>query len=243
MDEFMSIPHSEPYRVYVQTDEAGRITAVNSSAFVDSDWGTEIDSGCGDKYHHAQGNYFPWPIYTEDGIPRYKLVDGQAVERTEEEIPADRAARPEPEPTLQEQMWAAVRLVKAAAQNLTDVQALEVPELYERWGAGTAYAQQHIVRRPGGRLYRRQQGHTSQEGWEPENTPALWVVLANGEAGTQDDPITAARGMEYQYGLYYRDPEDGKTYLCGRIGEAEGGKIVLQYLPHELVGQYFSESE
>lgn len=233
----------ELYHVYAQTDEAGRITAVNSYAFVDSDWGTEIDSGCGDKYHHAQGNYFPRPIYTEDGIPRYKLVDGQAVERTEEEISADRAARPEPEPTLQEQMGAAVRLAKAAAQNLTDVQALEVPELYERWEAGTAYAQQYIVRRPGGQLYRCRQGHTSQEGWEPENTPALWVVLANGEAGTQDDPITAARGMEYTYGLYYRDPEDGLVYLCERIGEAEGGKIVLQYLPHELVGQYFSESE
>ena len=231
----------ELYHVYAQTDEAGRITAVNSSAFVDLDWGTEIDQGFGDQYHHAQGNYFPRPIYTEDGIPRYKLVDGQAVERTEEEISADRAARPEP--TLQEQMGAAVRLAKAAAQNLTDVQALEVPELYERWEAGTAYAQQHIVRRPGGRLYRCRQAHTSQAGWEPENTPALWAVLANGEAGTQDDPITAARGMEYTYGLYYRDPEDGKTYLCTRTGEADGGKIVLQYLPHELIGHYFQSGE
>ena len=138
---------------------------------------------------------------------------------------------------------AAVRLAMMQAQSLPDAQALEVPELYPGWEPDTAYAVQYIVSRPNGHLYRCQQGHTSQEGWEPENTPALWVVLANGEAGTQDDPITAARGMEYQYGLYYRDPEDGKTYLCSRIGEAEGGKIVLQYLPHELVGQYFSESE
>lgn len=138
---------------------------------------------------------------------------------------------------------AAVRLAMMQAQSLPDAQALEVPELYPEWEPDTAYAAQYIVSRPNGHLYRCQQGHTSQEGWEPENTPALWVVLANGEAGTQNDPITAARGMEYQYGLYYRDPEDGKTYLCSRIGEAEGGKIVLQYLPHELVGQYFSESE
>ena len=48
--------------------------------------------------------------------------------------------------------------------------------------------------------------------------------------------------MEYEYGLYYFDPEDGKTYLCERIGEAEGGKIILQYLPHELIGNYFSEA-
>ena len=80
----------EPYIVYVQTDEQGRITAVNSSAFVSTDWGTEIDRGYGDKYYHAQGNYFPESIYINDGIPRYKLVDGQAMERTEEEIEQDR---------------------------------------------------------------------------------------------------------------------------------------------------------
>lgn len=138
---------------------------------------------------------------------------------------------------------AAVRLAMMQAQALPDAQALEVPELYPEWEPGADYAAQYIVSRPNGRLYRCQQGHASQEGWEPENTPALWVVIANGEAGSQDDPITAARGMEYTYGLYYRDPEDGLVYLCERIGEAEGGKIVLQYLPHELVGQYFSESE
>ena len=58
--------------------------------------------------------------------------------------------------------------------------------------------------------------------------------------GLLEDPIPAARGMEYTYGLYYRDPEDGQRYLCQRTGEAEGGKVVLQYLPHELVGQYFA---
>ena len=57
--------------------------------------------------------------------------------------------------------------------------------------------------------------------------------------GTAADPITAVRGMEYEYGPYYLDGEDGNTYLCTRTGEAEGGKIVLQYLPHELIGQYF----
>lgn len=94
----------EPYSVYVQTDEQGRITAVNSSAFVGEDWGTEIDSGFGDQCHHAQGNYFPQPVYTDDGIPRYKLEDGKPVERTEEEIEADRAALPEPGPTENEKL-------------------------------------------------------------------------------------------------------------------------------------------
>lgn len=32
-----------------------------------------------------------------------------------------------------------------------------------------------------------------------------------------------------------------KKIYTERTGEAAGGKIVLQYFPHELVGQYFTE--
>ena len=67
----------------------------------------------------------------------------------------------------------------------------------------------------------------------------LRVVINTSSPGTIDDPIPAARGMEYEYGKYYLDPEDSKTYLCKR-GE-ETGSIVLYYLPHELIGQYFEE--
>ena len=34
----------------------------------------------------------------------------------------------------------------------------------------------------------------------------------------------------------------GYTHLCKRTGEAEGGKIILQYLPHELIDQYFTDT-
>lgn len=101
------------YHVYVQTDEQDRITAINSSAFVSRDWGAEIGSGPDGKHHHAQGNYLPRPVYTHDGIPRYKLVDGQPVERTQEEIEADRAAIPAPPPTAQEQLRADVDFLAA----------------------------------------------------------------------------------------------------------------------------------
>ena len=76
-----------PYIVYVKPDENSYITAVNSSAFLSdlTDW-IEIDSGYGDKYHHAQGNYFEKPIYTDDGAYCYKLVDGNPMECTMEEI-------------------------------------------------------------------------------------------------------------------------------------------------------------
>ena len=79
-----------PYIVYVKLDDTNRITAVNSSAFLRDVTGwTEIDSGYGDKYHHAQGNYFDKPIMDMRGICRYKLVAGVPVERTAEEMDAD----------------------------------------------------------------------------------------------------------------------------------------------------------
>lgn len=75
------------YIVYVKLNENGYITAVNSSVFLTdtTDW-VDIDRGYGDKYHHAQGNYFPEFIYTDGGAYRYKLVDGSPVECTTEEI-------------------------------------------------------------------------------------------------------------------------------------------------------------
>ena len=91
----------QPYKVYVKTDDKNRITAINSSAFLSSlDGWIEVDSGNGDKYHHAQGNYFPMPIMDERGIYRYKLVGGQPVERTKEEMDADCVVPvPIPDPT------------------------------------------------------------------------------------------------------------------------------------------------
>jgi len=38
------------------------------------------------------------PLYSEDGIPLYTWGDGVAIRRTEDEIEADRAAIPAPEP-------------------------------------------------------------------------------------------------------------------------------------------------
>lgn len=95
----------DDYIVYIKTDEEGRITAVNSSAFLSDETGwIEIDSGAGDKYHHAQGNYLDKPICTDDGIYQYKLVDGAVVERTAEEIAADLAEQPAPGPTPEERI-------------------------------------------------------------------------------------------------------------------------------------------
>lgn len=139
-------------------------------------------------------------------------------------------------------------MIEQASASLSDGEAAKSPELFPRWA-------DHIGEtvKPGDRrsdmdesgvlhVYRvnKGQGHTTQENWPPHSTPAVWTIINVDHAGTQDDPIPAARGMEYEYGKYYLDSEDGKTYKCERTGEAAGGKIVLQYLPHELVGNYFT---
>lgn len=88
------------YVVYVKTNDDGYITNINSSAFLSDVTGwIEIDSGCGDKYHHAQGNYFPNGISTMGGAYRYKMVDGAPAECTAEEIAAQEEAN-KPEPTV-----------------------------------------------------------------------------------------------------------------------------------------------
>ena len=139
-------------------------------------------------------------------------------------------------------------VIEAAAVSLSDGEAAKSPELITRWadhiGETVAPGERRSDEDADGvlRVYkvREGKGHTTQKSWPPHLTPALWVVVDVTHAGTQDDPIPAARGMEYTYGLYYLDSEDGKTYKCERTGEAAGGKIVLQYLPHELVGNYFT---
>ena len=80
------------YQVFVKTDDEGRIVAVNSNAFLLNTAGwTQVDSGTGDRFHHAQGNYFPQTILDDRGICRYKLEEGSVVPRTAEEMDADYA--------------------------------------------------------------------------------------------------------------------------------------------------------
>ena len=81
------------YIVYVKPNESGYITAVNSSAFLTDTTGwLEIDSGYGDRYDHAQGNYLPKPIITDRGAYRYKLVGGRVMECSASEILEQEAA-------------------------------------------------------------------------------------------------------------------------------------------------------
>lgn len=126
-------------------------------------------------------------------------------------------------------------------------EAVKLPSAYPQWSReGVAYADgngaepQSKVRYEG-RLYKCIIAHQSQAAWTPQAVPALWVAIDETHAGTIDDPIPAARGMEYYKDKHYLDP-NGKTYLCIRDrDDAPGSGIVLPSLPSELVGDYFKE--
>lgn len=109
----------DDYIVYVQTDAQGRITAINSSAFVvDTTGWIEIDRGNGYDFHHAYGHYLSKALMTEECVWRYKLVDGVPVERTQAEIEADIAALPPAPPTQEERIAALEAVIAAQAEAL-----------------------------------------------------------------------------------------------------------------------------
>ena len=104
MDEIVM---EQPYKVLVRVDDAGRVVAINSDAFVeDANGWTEIDSGWGDKFHHAQGNYLESPLIDERGLFLYKLESGKAVKRSVAEVEAD--YQPQPTAPTQEERLSAL---------------------------------------------------------------------------------------------------------------------------------------
>lgn len=81
MDEFK-------YKVYVKLDKNNCIIYVESDLTLKYTTGyVQIDEGTGDKYAHAQGNYFPRdkPLRDSQGRCNYKYVDNEVVEITDEE--------------------------------------------------------------------------------------------------------------------------------------------------------------
>lgn len=72
-------------------------------------------------------------------------------------------------------------MMHKAATSLDDSDALDAVELFPVWAADTNYTLNIRVRFEG-KLYKCVQAHTSQAGWEPPATPALWTEVA--EPGT-----------------------------------------------------------
>lgn len=87
-------------KVYIKIDDKNRILrceggyTINNIDNID-EW-IFIDEGNGDKYNLCQSHYFEDGLFTEDGICRYKYVEGACVLRSKEEIDADTPNEPAP---------------------------------------------------------------------------------------------------------------------------------------------------
>lgn len=84
-------------KVYIKTNQDGHITAIDAGWNIDdkTDW-IYIDEGYGDKYYHAQGNYFSDPIINMQGSHNYKYADGEILKCTEAEKEAQLNQRGKP---------------------------------------------------------------------------------------------------------------------------------------------------
>ena len=92
-------------KVYIQVDEQGRITRCEGEYTLPSDltdWILIEEGEPCDKLNLAQSHYFDGGLSTTDGILRYKWDGSAVVLRSDEELEADRAARPAPPPTTGE---------------------------------------------------------------------------------------------------------------------------------------------
>lgn len=214
------LPNNAPWSLIEREDVLDE-SGMSTGQTVDHERDMSEYSLSGDITDHRDGTVsikMGKPTETESAV-------GAMVALTGEVVTVERAAELRP-------------MIEAAATSLPDGDAAKAVELFPAWAYPVSYAVGDR-RADGGKLYKCRKAHTSQERWNPAATPDLWVVIDVTHAGTQDDPIPASRGMEYEYGKYYLDGEDSKVYLCERTGEQAGGKITLQYLPHELIGNYF----
>ena len=102
--------------------------------------------------------------------------------------------------------------IELAASTMTDADALEAIEICEKWKPDTEYGVDKRVEHEGS-LYKCRQAHRSQDGWEPNLTPALWAVV-DIEDGSPEHPKHYSAGMELENGLYYSENED--LFFCIR---------------------------
>ena len=99
-------------QVYIKLNNQNYIISCDGGYTIDNieninEW-TLIDEGEGDRFNLCQSNYFDGGLYTDDGIPRWKYVDGECVLRNDDELSVDRASIPAPAPTQLDRIEAQV---------------------------------------------------------------------------------------------------------------------------------------
>lgn len=168
-----------------------------------------------------------------------KYVNGKYIDLTTEERSAMQAeakraeAQERHRPLTESEVLNLLLKQQANTLEVDDQTAYRMRAFYPAWAAGISCAVGYRVQH-NGRLFRCLQAHTSQEGWEPENAPALWEEICETHDGSLYDPIPYGGNMALVSGLYYS--QDDAVYLCSR----DTVNPVYNQLS-ELVGIYVEE--
>lgn len=174
--------------------------------------GTTIEDRCRILEHYASkeqdGLCYDW--YTIDS--HYRMCsNAEGLRKVEQKVEA--------EASVAAQTKAATRLYVQKATDITDEQALAMPDLFLTWAealaAGNKLAENTVLR-DGSVLYRVVQsgGVTPLESQPPhgEGMLAVYRPIDQSHAGTLEDPIPFVYGMDTEEGKYYA--YEGITYLC-----------------------------
>ena len=171
----------------------------------------------------------------------YKLVNGEKMAMTEEEIAALQAETNRLNAVRQNQPMTESEvtrlLIAQQINNLTvdDNTALRMSEFYPEWNSliGQTVNKAGFRFTCGGKLYKTiPANHTFQADWVPGvGTESIYTRIDETHDGTQADPIPYDSNMELTEGLYYT--QVGVVYLCNR----NTGQPVYNALA-DLVGIY-----
>ena len=169
-----------------------------------------------------------------------KMINGILFEMTAEEIAAMQAEVQKEEafertrPLTESEVSRLLIAQQINTLTVDDNTALRMVAFYPEWAENAEYTAEYKVQR-NSKLWRCRQAHTSQTGWEPENTASLWTEICESHAGTLEDPIPYSGNMALESGKYYS--QDNKVYRCTR----DTGNPVYNALS-ELVGLYVEEA-
>lgn len=137
---------------------------------------------------------------------------------------AEAKARAEQNPVSETARAASIAfVVMAEAGQIDDVTASENASQFGSWAYPVAYTEGQIRRDPlDGNLYRvnKGQGHTSQEGWNPSLTPALWSKV--GDPGEEWPEWSQPLGAHDAYNTGDKVAHNGKHWtsdLDGNVWE------------------------
>lgn len=210
-------------KVYVKLDENNCIVEINSDVFLKDTRGyILIDEGEGDRYTHAQNNYFDKPLVDENRNLNYIIEDKKARELSSQEkynlfiLPMkEMQERKEQEEQLNVMMLKAQQVSFLIA--LPDDEAVKIPLCYPAWETfiGKALKQNERIEYEGNLWKVRQDISVVLEHQPPSTeTSSLYMRIDVVHDGTIDDPIPYDMNLEVFKDNYYI--EDGVIYKCIR---------------------------